>query len=116
MSDQTSGERSRERVPVDRVFDVLRHPYRRRILTTLAEVPPRDGTAFTPEAFHTGDVDADYFTTELYHAHLPKLAEAGYIDWDRATNTSYRGPNFEEIAPILRLLTEHQDELPDGWP
>ncbi|MFB6183799.1 MAG: hypothetical protein ABEI96_04525 [Haloarculaceae archaeon] len=25
------------------------------------------------------------------------------------------GPNWEDIAPVLRLVEEHRDELPDGW-
>jgi hypothetical protein len=98
------------------MFAVLRHPYRRRVLTTLAGVTPPDDAALTPEDVHTGDEDVDQFRTELYHAHLPKLTAAGYIDWDRATNTSHPGPNFEEIAPVLRLMHDHQDELPGGWP
>lgn len=116
MSEQTSGQRSRERAAVDLMFDALSHPLRRRILTTLAAVFPPDDAALTPEEFHTGDEDVDRFRTELYHAHLPRLADAGYIEWDRDTFIVRRGSNFDEIAPLLRLLTEHQDELPGGWP
>lgn len=52
---------------------------------------------------------------ELHHAHLPKLDELGLIDWDRSTGEIERGPNWDEIAPLLRLIRDHRDELPAGW-
>jgi hypothetical protein len=95
----------------NRSLAVLAHPYRRRILQLISEHNPRDEEEFAVE-----DDDLELLTTELYRAHLPKLAEAGYVDWDRDTKTIRRGPNFEEVAPLLRLMTEHEDELPKGWP
>jgi len=101
---------------LDRMFDALSHPYRRRILVLLDEHNPRDADEFSVEDLATEDDDLELLTSELYHAHLPKLAEAGYIEWDEDTQVIRRGPNFAEIAPLLRLMTDHQDELPDGWP
>jgi hypothetical protein len=101
---------------LDRMFDALRHPYRRRILLLVSEHNPRDEDEFSVEDLATEDDDLELLTTELYHAHLPKLAEAGYIEWDEEKRTIRRGPNFDEIGPLLRLMTDHQDELPEGWP
>jgi len=101
---------------LDRMFDALRHPYRRRILLLVSEHNPREEDEFSVGDLATEDDDLELLTTELYHAHLPKLAESGYIDWDEETQTIRRGPNFEEVAPLLRLMTEHRDDLPDGWP
>jgi hypothetical protein len=101
---------------LDRVFDALSHPYRRRILMLVSEHNPRDEDEFSVEDLATEDDDLELLTTELYHAHLPKLVDAGYIDWDEDTHTIRRGPNFDEIGPLLRLMTDHQDELPEGWP
>jgi Ser-tRNA(Ala) deacylase AlaX len=98
------------------MFDALKHPYRRRILMLVSEGNPRDEDEFDVEDLATEDDDLELFTTELYHAHLPKLADAGYVEWDEDTHTVRRGPNFEEIAPLLRLMDDHRDELPDGWP
>jgi hypothetical protein len=101
---------------LDRMFDVLRHPYRRRILMLVSEHNPRDENEFSVDALATEDDDLELLTTELFHVHLPKLAEAGYIEWDEDTHTIRRGPNLDEIAPLLRLIDDHQDELPEGWP
>jgi Ser-tRNA(Ala) deacylase AlaX len=98
------------------MFDALKHPYRRRILMLVSEHNPRDENEFNVKNLATEDDDLELFTTELYHAHLPKLADAGYIEWDEDTHTIRRGQNFEEIAPLLRLMDDHQDELPEGWP
>jgi hypothetical protein len=98
------------------MFDALRHPYRRRILLLVGDHNPRDEEEFSVEELATEDDDRELLTTELYHAHLPKLAEAGYIEWDEGTETIRRGPSFEEIAPLLALMHDHQDELPEGWP
>ncbi|WP_255150157.1 helix-turn-helix domain-containing protein [Halorarius halobius] len=101
---------------LDRMFDALSHPYRRRILLLVSEHNPRDEDEFSVEDLATEDDDLELLTTELYHAHLPKLAEAGYIEWDEDMRTIRRGPNFDEIAPLLHLMHDHQEELPEGWP
>ncbi|MFC5369043.1 helix-turn-helix domain-containing protein [Salinirubrum litoreum] len=102
--------------PLDRLFDALSHPYRRRILTLVSERESREEGGFSIGALATEDDDLELLTTELYHAHLPMLADAGYIEWESDGETVHRGSNFEEIEPVLRLMTEHRDELPDGWP
>ena len=102
--------------PLDRVFDAFSHPYRRRILLLVSEHNPRDEDEFSVEELATEDDDLELLTTELYHAHLPKLAESGYIEWGQDIHSIRRGPNFDEFAPLLRLMDDQQDELPDGWP
>lgn len=39
----------------------------------------------------------------------------GFIEWDRETHEISKGPNWEHIGPIIKLVHDHQDELPDGW-
>ena len=98
------------------MFDALCHPYRRRILLLVGEHNPRDEGEFSVEVLATEDEDLELLTTELYHAHLSKLAEPGYIEWDEDLHSVRRGPNFDEIAPLLRLTNDHRDEFPEGWP
>jgi hypothetical protein len=97
---------------LDDTFAALSHAYRRRILSLLA----RHG----PEArFEIGDPirasDNQNIEITLHHNHLPKLDRIGFIEWDREANTIGRGFHFEEIKPVLELLIEHQEELPDEW-
>lgn len=101
---------------VNQIFDALSHPYRRRILSLLAEANPRDVADFSPDDIVVEAEDTELQTVALYHTHLPKLADAGYTEWDRDTHTILRGPRFDEVAPLIRLVRDHQDELPHGWP
>jgi hypothetical protein len=39
----------------------------------------------------------------------------GFIRWDRDANEISKGPNWGDIAPLLILIEEHEDELPDDW-
>lgn len=48
----------------------------------------------------------------LYHAHLPKLAERGLIEWERDTNTVSRGPKFVAIEPALNVLLSNTTAFP----
>ncbi|WP_225741388.1 DUF7344 domain-containing protein [Halorussus halophilus] len=102
------------------LFEILSHKYRRRILVAVAQHNPQDEDDITSESIadeHEEDGDArDLLHLQLYHAHLPKLADAGFINWDRDTSTITRGARFKKIAPLLRLMRDHQDELPDDWP
>jgi hypothetical protein len=49
----------------------------------------------------------------MQHVHLPKLADHGFIDWDQDTQRVTKGPQFDEIEPLLTVLSENQDVLPD---
>ncbi|RLM88460.1 helix-turn-helix transcriptional regulator [Haloarcula sp. Atlit-7R] len=105
---------------LNELFEILSHEYRRRILLAVAQQNPQDEADITSEAVaeeHGDDGDAlEHVKTGLHHVHLPKLADAGFIDWDRDSGTITRGPRFEEIEPLLKLMHDHQDELPEDWP
>ena len=36
----------------------------------------------------------------------------GFIEWDQEDQQIERGPNYDEIIPLLELLVEHENELP----
>ncbi|WP_440991727.1 DUF7344 domain-containing protein [Haloarchaeobius baliensis] len=101
---------------LDSMLDVLSNRYRRRLLVALLDHNPQEGDdPQVPDDVRLGDEELDQLMIELRHVHLPKLAESGFVDWDRETNTIQTGPRFEEIRPLLELMVAHADELPDDW-
>jgi len=101
---------------LDELFDALSHPYRRRILTRLRKRNPREEADFSAAELADDADEIDRLVLEIHHQHLPKLAEAGFLDWDREEDVITRGPRFDEIAPLIDLMVDHRDELPAGWP
>ncbi|RLM83592.1 ArsR family transcriptional regulator [Halobellus sp. Atlit-38R] len=98
---------------MDEYFEALANVHRRRILITLLEYNPQRDTVAVPEDIHQGKKALEALQTEFYHSHLPRLEEAGLIRWNRDTHEVLKGPRFDEIRPLLELLRDHADELPD---
>lgn len=104
--------------PDSRAFEALANSYRRQLLLALFDANPQDDDAFDPLNFLAEEETTDDLAItrlELTHSHLPKLAEMGFIEWDRDLGELSKGPEWKEIAPLLRLIHEHRDELPDEW-
>lgn len=95
----------------DRAVDALRDRHRRLILHELwkgrvdaeADVLLRGG-------------DREEVRSELREVHLPMLEEAGIIEWNRETGEISKGPNFDEVEPLLEAMEAHSDELAPFWP
>lgn len=51
----------------------------------------------------------------LTQVHLPKLADMGFIEWNQETSEISKGPDWDEIAPLLQLMHDHWDELSESW-
>jgi hypothetical protein len=101
---------------LDRLFDVLSHPARRRALVRCRTLAERDEAGLSPVELVTGDAPMNRQLAELYHQHLPKLAAAGYVEWEPTEGTVRPGPQFAEVEPVLALLDENQAALPATWP
>ena len=99
----------------DDILDALANPYRRQLLVALLAHNPQDDDDRDPLDVISAPDEPEVLQTELVHVHLPKLADRGYISWNREDNTISKGPNWDEIAPLLELIDAHRDELPDGW-
>ncbi|WP_135302270.1 DUF7344 domain-containing protein [Haloarcula amylovorans] len=106
------------RPPDSRVFEAFANRYRRQLLLALFTANPQNDDDIDPlnllRESETED-DPEVTRVTLRHVHLPKLADSGFIEWDRESGEISKGPDWEQIAPILRLLHEHRDELPDEW-
>ena len=98
----------------DELLDALGHIQRRRLLCAL--LTPNPQSAGTVGVAATDSAEEERMRrVEMHHVHLPKLEEYGFIVWNRDTNKVSKGPTFEEIRPLLELLADHEDELPDEW-
>ncbi|GAA0238681.1 hypothetical protein GCM10009000_062820 [Halobacterium noricense] len=96
------------------MLDILSHPDRRRILLLIKKQKSYGKDEFAIKEFDA--IDNKQLTPELYHNHLPKLANVGYIEWNKDANMIRIGPNFEEITPLLRFIHDYQKESPEKWP
>lgn len=93
----------------NRIADALGAQARRRILVELLDHNPVGQT----ETIAKTDVrKKEVREVQLLHVHLPKLDDMGYIVWDRDHGNIVKGPNWEEIEPVIRLLSDNRDEIP----
>jgi hypothetical protein len=108
------------------LFELLAAPERRRVLFALCdaeriEVPDDVRNRQTVELAAGHDEgrerrrtgDPEQLTVQLYHRHLPKLAAADVVEWDRESGTVTRGAAFADVEPSLSLVTENADAFPD---
>lgn len=98
----------------DSHVEALGHVHRRRLLRALLEADPDAETPVDIEQFGRG-TDTRDLKISMHHVHLPKLESLGLVRTDRERQHVGRGPNFEEIEPLLRILDENRDELPADW-
>lgn len=108
----SSKTQSIEEQPLNRVFDILSHPHRRQILVTLAGSSPRQEAVVT---FDELCDESRNSATQLYHVHLPRLEEAGFVTWEPEKRLVRRGPGFRSIQPLLELLNNNPEKLPGDW-
>lgn len=105
-------------------FDCLQAEERRAVLLTLHERTSRpfllaggtdesgDAERTVDGALELEDVDADLDPVRMHHVHIPKLAEAGYIECSEDGERVTPGDAFDQIQPLLDVLDENQEMLP----
>jgi predicted transcriptional regulator len=101
-----------EAISFDDMVDALADIQRRTLLISLLQHNPQDET---PVVIADSDSERDAVErlVTMHHVHLPKLADYGFIEWNEDTHEVMKGPNFDEIRPLLELLDTYEDELPD---
>lgn len=96
------------------VFGALSHSYRREILTGLYRREESEQTSVPVDELVSTNQGHGRIDVELYHNHLPRLADAGFIRWDDGWDVVRRGPRFDDAASIIELMVDHREELPEG--
>lgn len=109
------GTPHRQVVSLDDVLDALGHVQRRRLLTLFADEAPSRGPYSFEEVVRVASEEPEDGRLDLRHRHLPKLADYGFVTWNRETNEVAEGPRFEEIRPVVDILRARTHELPQGW-
>lgn len=103
-----------------RKLDALGHRYRRRLLVALSEHNPQPARGRLDAEFlvESGSVAAAGRRTDeigIVHNHLPKLDNYGYVTWGGVTGDISKGPNWDDIEPVVEFLKANEDELPADW-
>ncbi len=99
---------------LDDCFDALGHVQRRTLLCALLVHNPQNDDSVKIDADES-DAEELERLTQMHHVHLPKLESYGFIRWDQDNNEVSKGPDFDEIRPLLEMLAAHEEELPEGW-
>lgn len=92
---------------MDRLFDVLSNRTRRRILLSL-----KQGAVETEAEIIERDGRVDELS--LRHTHLPKLRNAGYVEWNPEARTVSKGPRFQEFELVLKMVECHVNTTVDN--
>jgi hypothetical protein len=51
----------------------------------------------------------------VYHTHLPKLEQWGFIETGPDRQSVSRGERFDEIAPLLELIDDNRGVVSADW-
>jgi hypothetical protein len=106
LNEQTE-QMTDEKTGLDLALAALSSPTRRRLISTLLEREPVPITAVASDGGAPGAAAAESdVALALRHVHLPKLESAGYVSWEPEAGTVSRGPSFETVGDVLRVLPE----------
>lgn len=107
-----------ESIATDSALEILSNERRRYVLQCLLPVDNpmaladlADEVAASENGTETTDVskeDAKDVYVSLYHADIPKLADADIVEYDQDQNTVTLTQNAAELRPLL--------EVADDWP
>lgn len=88
---------------------------RRMIIYSLMEVPQSERVPLPEAATAPGtSCDAEQMRIRLEHDHLPQMATAGYIRWERDPFCVQRGPRFKEAEAMFETIHDSIDQFPQS--
>ena len=111
-------------IPADDVFDLLSNERRRRVLqqlrtvdepltvTELAELVAATENDVSPEELT--DKQRKRVYVSLYQTHVPRLADAGVVDYDEAESTAILTDRGVALTEYFAPSTEPEESYP--WP
>lgn len=99
----------------DRVFRALAAEPRRQVIGSLVDTPA-DQAVILPESAKSDHISSSLedLQVELYHSHLPLLAELEFVDWDTDPLVAVRGPKFAEVAAVFQAVHSSISDIPDS--
>lgn len=88
-------------------FKALSSERRRDVLLTLLDQQDR---VDPPSEYEQIEIDGgeDLSAISMQHVHLPMLEDCGYIEWDKESQSVSKGPQFDELEPLLTVLEENE--------
>lgn len=121
VSLERAAEDSEDALPLDVVFDILRNRRRRLVLSAIEE---KDGsTTLSDLAEHIGGIENSKpphalnaqerkrVYVGLYQCHLPKMDDAGAIEFEQNRGTVERGPHAE----VFHTYLDREPEPETKW-
>jgi hypothetical protein len=91
----------------DTLFDALANEHRRNLLVALLDENPQDAVVSDSADVDVGPLKTRHrLRTAMHHHHLPKLDDYGFVEWQTDTQEVHRGPQFEEIRPLLEYIDD----------
>ncbi|SHL11491.1 hypothetical protein [Haladaptatus paucihalophilus] len=100
-----------QEVPLNTFFEILANTHRRQLLFSLLEYDYLDDDhPHVPTDVSSTDERERQLSLRMTHIHLPMLSAADVIEWNWDENTVWRGPRFEDIRPLVRMVQEQADE------
>ena len=102
---------------VSRTLELLSHAHRRGVLyalqrggrTTVDQLADRIAAWQRNDGASTARRDVQ---TMLVHSHLPKLAEANVVEYDRSGDIVAPGDEFDHLVDTLRRVVEREPAFP----
>lgn len=96
------------------LHEALADESRRMVIYSLLDVT-QERRLPLPEAAQSPNISISprELKIQLEHHHLPKLADAGYIRWERDPFCVQRGPQYEEVEIVFKQIIDSLDQLPE---
>jgi hypothetical protein len=104
------------RLPTDAVYRLLSNGRRRAVIAAVAALDPEAETALGDLAQRIAAIEHDVpvarvgsgqrksVYVSLLQCHLPKLDDAGVVDWDRRSGAVARGKEIDELAALIDAI------------